>query len=415
MIKSKKSAMKGTAMTLKKTIPAVIIPAGMLALCLAACADQTDENVRTDITAAVSSEAVSEAALAEETTAQKTETTIITTAEAAVPLYELDEGRKADRTYAEISDDTPFFSCGYEQTGLVSAEDFPDKALIESAKEALLSSEVYTELYDEVRSRLPDREPAIAVCCSKVMAFDLDGNGSDEYAFLFSFEPDFDNNDEEMVQNVWGAIDPNTPYAVVLCGDNGEFYTNSQKYAMDADLYILNYGSFAQFVVDGGVSNNSSCADYFSYYDGEFELELREFRKYEILDGVFLIQTMAQASNAWLIVWDDEIKGYVTPEAVTVSREERDEIFEKLPLDADEKAYFADFNICIICDYFYSLYNIEQYGKTFIKDENGEFQSFDGLKGYAVNERRMCYNDPFEIPFAKELDYEKIIEKAKEN
>ncbi len=396
-------------MTLKKIIPAV-----MLAICLAACADQTDEAVRTDITAAVSSEAVSEAVSVEEMTAERAETTIITTAETA-PLYELDESRKTDRTYAEISDDTPFFSCEYEQTGLVSAEDFADKALIESAKEALLSSEIYTELHDEVKSRLPDREPAIHICCSKVLAFDLDGNGLDEYAFLFSFEPDFDNNDEEMMMNVWGAVGPNTPYAVVLYGDNSKFYTNSQKYAMNADLYVLNYGGFAQFVVDGGVSNNSSCADYFSYYDGKFELELREFRKYEILDGTFLIQTMAQASNSWLIVWDDDIKSYVTPEAVTVSREERDEIFEKLPLAADEKAYFADFNICIIGNYFYSLYNIEQYGKTFIKDENGEFQSFDGLKGYAVNERIMRYNDPFGIPFAKELDYEKIIEKAKEN
>lgn len=396
-------------MTFKKIIPAV-----MLALFLAACADQTNENVRTDITAAVSSKPVSETVSVEETTAEKEETSVITTAETA-PLYELDESRKTDRTYAEISDDTPFFSCGYEQTGLVPAENFSDKALIERAKEALLSSEVYIELYDEVKSRLPDREPAIAVCCSKVMTFDLDGNGLGEYAFLFSFEPDFDNTDEEMVMNVWGAIVPNTPYAAVLCGDNGKFYTNSQKYAMNTELYILNYGSFAQFVVDGGVSNNSSCADYLSYYDGKFELELREFRKYEILDGTFLIQTMAQASNAWLIVWDDEIKGYVTPEAVTISREERDEIFEKLPLDADEKAYFADFNICIIGNYFYSLYNIEQYGKTFIKDENGEFQSFDGLKGYAVNERIMRYYDPFEIPFAKELDYEKIIETAKEN
>ena len=77
--------MKGTAMTFKKIIPAV-----MLALFLAACANQTNENVRTDITAAVSSEEVS----AEETTAETAETTIITTAEAA-PLYELDEGRKA--------------------------------------------------------------------------------------------------------------------------------------------------------------------------------------------------------------------------------------------------------------------------------------------------------------------------------
>ena len=141
--------MKGTAMTFKKIIPAV-----MLALFLAACANQTNENVRTDITAAVSSKAVSEAVSAEETTAEKEETSVITTAETA-PLYELDESRKADRTYAEISDDTPFFSCGYEQTGLVPAENFSDKALIESAKEALLSSEVYIELYDEVKAAFP--------------------------------------------------------------------------------------------------------------------------------------------------------------------------------------------------------------------------------------------------------------------
>lgn len=397
-------------MTFKKIIPAV-----MLAICLAACADQTDEAVRTDITAAVSSEAVSEAVSAEEMTAERAETTIITTAETA-PLYELDESRKTDRTYAEISDDTPFFSCEYEQTGLVSAGDFADKALIESAKEALLSSEVYTELYDDVKSRLPDREPAIHIGCSKVLAFDLDGNGLDEYAFLFSFEPDFDNNDEEMMMNVWGAIDPNMPYAVVLSGDNGKFYTNSQKYAMNADLYVLNYGGFAQFVVDGGVSNNSSCADYFSYYDGKFELELREFRKYEILDNAFLCQTMAQASNSWIIVWDDDIKAYVTPEAVTVSDEKRDGIFEALPLDKEEKEKYRDFNICIIADYFYSLYKEDNGVRTFVKDENGDFAVYEySIPYYGIGERNTRYGDPFEISFAKNLEYKNVLEKIKEN
>lgn len=196
-------------MTFKKIIPAV-----MLAICLAACADQTDEAVRTDITAAVSSKAVSETVSVEETIEKITETSVIITAETA-PLYELDESRKADREYAEISDDTPFFSCEYEQTGLVSAEDFADKALIENAKEALISSEVYTELYDDIKSRLPDREPAIDICCSKVLAFDLDGNGLDEYAFLFSFEPDFDNNDEEIMMNIWGG--GWTEYALYCC------------------------------------------------------------------------------------------------------------------------------------------------------------------------------------------------------
>lgn len=397
-------------MTLKKIIPAV-----MLAICLAACADQTDEAVQTDITAAVSSKAVSETVSVEETIEKNTETSVIITAETA-PLYELDESRKTDRTYAEISDDTPFFSCGYEQTGLVSAEDFADKALIESAKEALLSSEVYTELCSEAKERQPDKEPAIAVGCSKVLAFDLDGNGLDEYAFLFLLSPDYDNADEENIQNVLGAIDPNTPYVIVLYGDNGEFYTNGQKYAVNAELYILNYGSFAQFVVDGGVSNNSSCADYFSFYDGKFELELREFRKYEILDNAFLCQTMAQASNSWIIVWDDDIKAYVTPEAVTVSDEKRDGIFEALPLDKEEKEKYRDFNICIIADYFYSLYKKDNGVRTFVKDENGDFAVYEySIPYYGIGERNTRYGDPFEISFAKNLEYKNVLEKIKEN
>lgn len=397
-------------MTFKKTtLMAVLLT---LAFCLTACSNQTDEKVQTDTTADTASV---------ETTAKTTETSAVTTsktsepAETAATLYELAESRKENRVYVEITDSTPFYSCKYEQTGLVSAENFADKALLEKAKAALLSSQVYTELYNEVKERMPDKEPAIKIDCSKVLAYDLDGSGSDEYAFLFCFSPDFDNADEEMLQNVWGAIDPNSPCAIVLCGDNGGFYTNDKKYAMNSELYILNYGSFAQFVVDGGVSNSSSCADYFSYYNGEFELELREFRKYEIRDEVFLLHSMAQASNAWLIFWDDDIKGYVTPEAVTVSREERDEIFDKLPLDEEEREFFKSFNICTIGDCFYSLYNNDLYSKTFIKDDNGDFVGFDTPFNFGINERKTPYYEPFEISYVKNLDYKNVLEKIKEN
>lgn len=219
-----------------------------------------------------------------------------------------------------------------------------------------------------------------------------------------------------MIQNVWGAIDPNTPCAIVLYGDNGIFYTNNQKYAVNAELYILNYSSFAQFVVDGGVSNNSSLADYFSFYDGSFEHKLREFRKYEILDNVFLFQTMAQATNSWIIVWDDEVRAYVTPEAVTVPDEERDVIFEALPLNKEEKEKYSNSNICIIANYFYSLYN--EYGavRTFIQDENGDFASYEfSIPYYGIGERLTRYNDPFEITFAKNLKYKNILKKIKES
>lgn len=391
-------------MTFKKTTLIAVLLTFMF--CFTACSNQTDS---TTVTFSV------------ETTAETTETAAETTSKTSEPaetttaLYELDESRKENRVYIEITNDTPFFSCKYEQTGLVSAEDFADNALLEKAKTALLSSQVYTDLYGEIKERMPDKEPALQAKCNKVLAYDLDGNGSDEYAFLFCFSPDFDNEDEEMVQNVWGAIDPNSPCAIVLCGDNGDFYTNDKKYAMNSELYILNYGSFAQFIVDGGVSNNSSCADYFSYYDGEFEHELREFQKYEIMDGAFLFQTMAQASNAWLIFWDDDIKGYVTPEAATLSREKCDEIFDKLPLDEEEREFFGSFNICTIGNYFYSLYNNDLYSKTFIKDDNGEFVGFDSPFFYGINERKTTYYEPFEIPFVKSFDYRTALEKAKEN
>lgn len=377
-------------------------------LCLTACSSQTADPIYTEnVTSA-------DTTFSEETTAAVvSETPEIT--ETTATLYELDESRKKSRTYVEITDSTPFYSCKYEQTGLVSVENFADKALLEKAKTALLSSQVYTKLYGEIKERMPDKEPALQANCTKALAYDLDGSGSDEYAFLFCFSPDFECEDEEMVQNVWGAIDPNSPCTIVLCGDNCEFYTNDKKYAMNSELYILNYGSFAQFVVDGGVSNNSSCADYFSFYDGTFELELREFRKYEIRDEVFLMHSMAQASNAWLIFWDDDIKGYVTPEAVTVSREERDEIFEKLPLDEEEREFFKSFNICTIGNHFYSLYNNDLYSKTFIKDDNGEFAGFDSPFVYGINERKTPYYEPFEISYVKNLDYKNVLEKIKEN
>lgn len=113
-------------MNFRKTIPAI-----MLTLCLAACTNQTTENVQTNMTTAVSSKTI----LTEETTT-------VMNVEIACTLYEPEDSEKSDRTYVELSDNTPFFSCEYKQTGLVSAETFSDKALIEMAQNALLSSEV---------------------------------------------------------------------------------------------------------------------------------------------------------------------------------------------------------------------------------------------------------------------------------
>lgn len=91
-------------------------------------------------------------------------------------------------------------------------------------------------------------------------------------------------------------------------------------------------------------------------------------------------------------------------------------IFEALPLNKKEKEKYSNFNICIIANYFYSLYN--EYGavSTFKKDENGDFASYEFSIPYCgIGERLTRYNDPFEIPFAKNIEYKNILEKIKES
>lgn len=377
------------------------------ALCLTACTASVSEETVT------SSASISLTEAATETTMTTVDDKVIS--ETIVSLYEFDKYMEENRTYVEITDETPFYSCKYEQTGLVEGEAFADTALLEQAEAALISSQVYADLYNEIKERMPEEEPALDVSCKTVLAYDLDGSGSEEYAFLFSFMPDFECTDEIMLQNVWGAINPNTPYGLVLCDSSGNFYTNDIKYASNAELYVLNYGAFAQFVISGGVSNNSFCADYFSFYDGEFELELREFRAYEIHDGAFLVHTMAQASNAWLIFWNDDIKGYVTPEAVHVSREERDEIFEQLPLTDEEREQYEQYNICIIGGKYYSLYGGNLHSVTFTK-EKGEFLPIEPFFGYyGINERKMPFDRPFEIPYAVNFDYDSTLSRIADN
>ncbi|MBQ8780876.1 MAG: hypothetical protein IJZ72_04325 [Oscillospiraceae bacterium] len=393
-----------------KHLPLILLTA----LFLTACSSQQVGEMQTETVIATAAPTETTVQTPTETVTQtETSTVTETTPETTVSLYEFNKHTEENRTYVEITDETPFYSCKYEQTGLVDGKNFSDTALLEKAEATLLSSQVYTDLYNEIKERMPDSEPALKTSCAKVLAYDLDGNGSDEYAFLFTFSPDFDCTDEEMLLNVWGAINPNTPFGLVLCDGSGNFYTNDQKYAMNAELYILNYGNFAQFVISGGVSNNSSCADYFSYYDGAFEHELREFQAYGIHDNAFLVHTMAQASNAWLIFWNDDIKGYVTPEAVHVSREERDEIFEQLPLNAEEKERCKNYNICIIGNKYYSLYGSSLYSITFTK-ENGEFKAIEPFFDYyGINERLFPYDRPFEIPYAVNFDYDMAVEKMK--
>lgn len=377
------------------------IPICLTTLLLTACTPSVDEEIVT------SSVSVNQTETVLETTA-----TTETVAETTASDYAFDEGTDKVRTYVEITDETLFYTCKYEQTGFSDSKDFSDAVLLEQAETVLRSSQIYTDLYNEIKQRVPDSVPALDISCEGVFTYDLDGDGTDEYAFIFSYVPSTDCTDDIMIQNVCGAIDANTPFSLVLCDNKGSCLVSDIRYAPNAELRILNYGEFAQFVISGGVSNNSSCADYFSYYDNAFEHELREFRSYEIQDETFLLHTMAQAPNAWLIFWNDDINGYVTPEAVAVSQEERDEIFEQLPLTEEEREDYKDFSICTIGNKYYSLHVANGFSLTFVK-ENGVFVRVNFLESYGLNERRMPMGREFEIPYAVNFDYDSALARVK--
>lgn len=312
--------------------------------------------------------------------------------------------------FQELSESTVYYSCRYEQTtDYVTGGEFPESVLIDSAREQLLLSDTYKVVFDKVKEILPEREPLIAANCDFVYTCDLDSDGLNEYAFLFKIEPDFDNeaSTPEAVNAVWAATGINSPYIGVLCDSNGNFYVCDERFAMNSEIAVLRYNGFAQFVFFGGVSNNSSLADFYSYYDGEFELELREFRVYGICDDVFLVQTMAQAPNAWLILWNDDIKGYVTPVGYTLPNSA--EIYKQLPLTDEEREYceLLQDSIKLISGKYYCVagYSFEKVGEEFIRATCEE--TYD----YGLGERHLRYGEPFRIPLA-DIDYDTVVANA---
>lgn len=310
--------------------------------------------------------------------------------------------------FQELPDSTKYYACRYEQTAdYMRGEEFPDKALIDSAREQLLLSDTYKAVYDRAKENLPDREPLIAANCDRMYTCDLDSDGLNEYAFLFNIEPDFDNENStpEAVNAVWAATGMNSPYIGVICDSKGNFLVCDERFAMNAEIAVLRYNGFAQFVFFGGVSNNSSLADFYSYYDGEFELELREFNVYGIRDDVFLVQTMAQAPNAWLILWNDDIKGYVTPAAYTLPN--RDEILKQLPLTDDEREYCEGAALKLLAGKYYCVANLcfEKAGEEFVHINCEEAWN------YGLDERHLPIYDPFRIPLA-DIDYDTVVANA---
>ncbi len=313
-----------------------------------------------------------------------------------------------------VQDGRSYLSCGYVQPTQLSEEEISPLAW-----EALLGSAAYREVYDKAAEK-SDISPQI-ICspmsCSSdsdgdgivsygkdiigdsVMAYsyDLNNDGSSEQVILFRLVPDTSVGDEKMWSAVWGAINPNSPYIAVLCGDNGCFVSDIQ-YAVNAEVSVLDYGDFAQFVISGGVSNNSSHADYFGY-DGEFSLELREFRKCSVLDGVFLVSTQAQCANAWLTVWDKSAGGYVSPEAVELSEQQSAAVKSALNV-TDERGVSLLAGEFILCaDRSYRI-------------SDGAAAEFFVYDIYPLGNRHDRYNQEFTAPRATDISYKTAVTNA---
>ena len=181
---------------------------------------------------------------------------------------------------------------------------------------------------------------------------------------------------------------------------DGTLSLSDMNYAGNAELYRLRYSGFSHLVISGGLSGNSSCADFFSVNEQGYEHELREFQAYGILDGVFLCQTMVQVSDNWLIFWNEENQCYVTPEAVYLSPEESLEISEDFPERLSRPVTVIG-----------GIYS--EYGGRAYRLIDGKFQPFDGVQTgiqkawyESYGERRTPISREFYIPYVKNFDYQ---------
>lgn len=319
---------------------------------------------------------------------------------------------KPNREYVEITADTEFYECEYISENVYDGGSFPDLELAEKAREAFLASDTYVGIYSKALEEYklggganPDTFTTDAVL-KQAVSYDFNNDGRTESAFIFEVAPDFTQTEEIAVMAVWRATGMNAPCYLVLMDCDGNCTVPSKNYAMNAELCQLRYKDFAHLVIFGGVSNSSSCADYFSVNENGFEHELREFQRYGLFNGVFLCNTMSFEVNRWLIFWNEEHNCYVTPEVEYLSLEESAELMMQFPKSSQSP-------LMVIGGAIYSEYNGYVYQRTddgFTPINMGS----DGESGEewygGLGERARALNREFPIPFAKNFDFEKAME-----
>ena len=305
----------------------------------------------------------------------------------------------------EISEDAVFYECEYTKDGIVKSGDYPDSELMLRAVEFFGNSDSYKEIYAEAMENyiaqggLPTDKFIVRTAAIEAITFDFNGDGQEESAFLLQIMPDGNGDNDIAFMSICMALDYNAPRYLVLSDSEGNFSVSDTNYAMNAELYRLRYRDFSHLVVTGGVSNNSSCADFYSVEESGFVHKLREFRAYGIVDGVFLNQTMAQASWHWLIFWSEEHNSYLTPAATILNPEESLEIQKKFPERNGHP-------VMIIGESIYS-----EMASNVYRLINGEFVELETTQTYlnAYGERQMGINREYAIPYVTNFNYERAL------
>ena len=306
----------------------------------------------------------------------------------------------------EISDNAVFYQCEYTKDGICKPQDYPNNDLLTDALEYFCTTDSYKEIYDKsvenyiAQGGVIEGEFKVLANVIEAVTFDFNTDGQDETAVLVQIVPDNGSKDEIAFMSICMALDYNAPRYLVLIDSNGNYSISDMNYAMNAELYRLRYRDFSHLVVTGGVSNNSSCADFYSVEENGFVHKLREFRAYGIMDGIFLNQTMAQANGGWLIFWSEEHNSYVTPAATILNPEESIEIQKDFPEKSGRPVIIVGGNI-------YSEMSANSYRLI-----NGEYLPIETGRDFlnTIGERHTGINHVFPIPYVTNFDYERALQ-----
>ncbi len=306
----------------------------------------------------------------------------------------------------EISEDAVFYECKYTKDGVCTPQEYPYNDVLVDALEYFYTTDAYKEIYDKAVENYIAQDGVIKgefLVPAKVVeaiTYDFNTDGKEETAVLFQIIPDTGSKDEIAFMSICMALDYNAPRYLVFIDSSGKFSISDTNYAMNAELFRLRYNGFSHLVISGGVSNNSSCADFYNVEETGFVHKLREFRAYGIMDGVFLNQTMAQASWSWLIFWSEEHNSYLTPAATILNPEESLEIQKKFPESSGHP-------VMIIGGSIYSEMASNVY--RLIDDEFVEIETAETYLN-AYGERQMGINREFAIPYVTNFDYERALQ-----